>query len=137
LTKVATRFSRLADEDRSRHQRFHQRGAQGGLLAGRGRLRSDATAGELRAVLQRPRFATLIPGLYVNNVQRMLTAAERVEISERIAACRDPKDDKFLELAVNGKADIIVSGDDDLLVFGAFRDIPVVDPATFGRSQIP
>ena len=42
-------------------------------------------------------------------------------ITERVAACRDPKDDKFLELAVNGRADLIVSGDADLLVLDTFR----------------
>jgi uncharacterized protein len=36
-----------------------------------------------------------------------------VTIVERIAACRDPTDDKFLELAVNGRADMIVTGDLD------------------------
>jgi PIN domain-containing protein len=47
----------------------------------------------------------------------MLAAAELVTITERIATCRDPTDDKFLELAVNGHADLIVSGDRDLLAF--------------------
>ena len=54
-----------------------------------------------------------------------------IAIEERIAACRDPTDDKFLELAVNGKADLIVTGDADLLVLNPFRDIPIVAPATF------
>ena len=61
----------------------------------------------------------------------MLAGAELVAITERIAACRDPKDDKFLELAVNGHADLIVSGDADLLAVDPFRDIPIVTPATF------
>ena len=61
----------------------------------------------------------------------MLARAELVAITERIAACRDPKDDKFLELAVNGQADLIVSGDADLLALNPFRDIPIVTPATF------
>ena len=52
-------------------------------------------------------------------------------ITERIAACRDATDDKFLELAVNGKADMIVSGDADLLVLNPFRGIPIVSPAAF------
>lgn len=46
-------------------------------------------------------------------------------------ACRDPTDDKFLELAVNGHADLIVTGDGDLLVLNPFRDIPIVTPAMF------
>jgi len=67
----------------------------------------------------------------------MLASAERVQITERIVACRDPKDDKFLELAATGRADVIVSGDADLLALGPFRGILIVDPAIFGRSQVP
>jgi len=58
-------------------------------------------------------------------------AAELVTITERIAACRDPKDDKFLELAVNDGADLIVTGDADLLAPNPFRDIPIVTTAIF------
>ena len=45
--------------------------------------------------------------------------------------CRDPTDDKFLELAVNDHADLIVSGDGDLLALNPFRQIPIVTPAAF------
>jgi predicted nucleic acid-binding protein len=60
-----------------------------------------------------------------------MAGAEAVTITERIAACRDVTDDKFLELAVSGKADMIVSGDADLLVLNPFRGIPIVTPAAF------
>jgi len=60
-----------------------------------------------------------------------MAAAELVTIAERIAACRKPTDGKFLELAVNGRADLIVSGDADLLALNPFRDIPIVAPAAF------
>jgi predicted nucleic acid-binding protein len=52
-----------------------------------------------------------------------------------VTACRDPKGDKFLELAVNGRADLIVSGDADLLVLDTFRGIPIITPAAFGHTQ--
>ena len=60
-----------------------------------------------------------------------MSAAELVAITERIVACRDPTDDKFLEVAVNGRADLIVSGDADLLALSPFRTIPIVTPAMF------
>jgi putative PIN family toxin of toxin-antitoxin system len=59
----------------------------------------------------------------------LLAMAERVAITDRIVACRDPTDDKFLELAVSGNADLILSGDKDLLAHHPFRSIPVVTPA--------
>ena len=43
-----------------------------------------------------------------------MAAAELATITERIAPCRDPIDDKFRELA-KGHADLIMTGDDDLL----------------------
>ena len=52
-------------------------------------------------------------------------------IAERIAVCRDPADDKFLELAVNGNADMLVTGDLDLLVLSPFRSLPIITPRVF------
>ena len=46
----------------------------------------------------------------------------RVEIIQPVHACRDPNDDKFLEVAINGSADFILSGDKDLLVLHPFHD---------------
>lgn len=99
--------------------------AHGGLL------KSTATEAQVMAVLQRPYIAERTPPAYLENVRTMFTAAEAVEIVERIAECRDPTDDKFLELAVNGRADVIVTGDRDLLVLHPFRGIPVIEPAAF------
>jgi len=48
-----------------------------------------------------------------------------------VLVCRDPKDDKFLDVAVEGHADAIVSGDEDLLVLHPFQGIPTVQPARF------
>jgi uncharacterized protein len=66
----------------------------------------------------------------------MLDAAELVSIAESIAACRDPTDDKFLELAINGRADLIVTGDIDLLALNPFRQIPIVTAATFVQGVV-
>jgi predicted nucleic acid-binding protein len=52
--------------------------------------------------------------------------AEWVDVDVRIAACRDPKDDKFLELAVSGRATCIISGDSDLLALTPFRGISIM-----------
>lgn len=74
---------------------------------------------------------------YVSEAERerflrsLLREARLVEIQEKVQACRDPKDDKFLELAVNGDADCIVSGDDDLLTLGPFRGIEILTPGRF------
>ncbi len=87
---------------------------------------------EVSEVLGREKFRR-----YVSEEQRerflqgLLQEATLVEVQEKIQACRDPKDDKFLELAVNGGADCIVSGDDDLLVLSPFRGIDILTPTDF------
>src|SRR5690242_20129703 len=78
-------------------------------------LKSLVTDQQLFEVLARPYLAAVIPADTQAWLRKLMTAAELVTITERIAACRDPTDDKFLELAVNGHADLIVSGDADLL----------------------
>ena len=48
-----------------------------------------------------------------------------------IVMCRDPKDDKFLELAYAAKAKCIITGDQDLLILNPFRGIPIKTAAEF------
>ena len=52
-----------------------------------------------------------------------------------ITACRDPKDNKFLEAAIAARADVIVTGDADLLALHPFRGIPILSPAAFLESE--
>src|ERR1700691_5194348 len=78
-------------------------------------LISMPTWTELRIVLRRPKFARFIgPSLLEPYLVDVWTVAEQVTVSTPIRACRDPRDDKFLELAVHGHADLIVTGDRDL-----------------------
>jgi len=95
------------------------------------RLQSAATEQQLLAVLARPYLAPLIASTAHEWIADLMAAAERVVIVERIVACRDSTDDKFLELAVNGHADLILSGDKDLLALHPFRGMPIVTPAAF------
>jgi putative PIN family toxin of toxin-antitoxin system len=102
------------------------------LAEQRGRLlKSAATERQLLDVVARPYLAPLIAPSTQAWFEKLLHAAETITITERIIACRDPTDDKFLELAINGRADLIVSGDADLLALNPFRRIPILSPATF------
>ncbi|MGA9864875.1 MAG: putative toxin-antitoxin system toxin component, PIN family [Acetobacteraceae bacterium] len=100
-----------------------------------GLLKTEATEQEIMEVLRRPRIAEDVAPIFADRLGRIFAAAELVKITEKITGCRDPKDDKFLELAVNGRADVIVSGDADLLVLNAFRRISIITPAIFGRAR--
>ena len=54
-----------------------------------------------------------------------------VVVTAVVSVCRDPKDDKFLELAVSGAATHIISGDDDLLSLHPFRGVAIISPQDF------
>jgi putative PIN family toxin of toxin-antitoxin system len=94
-------------------------------------LKSTATEQELLQVVARPQLAHLISPPFLDWLSGMLAAAELVTITERVTECRDPKDNKFLELALNGGADVIISGDHDLLALSPFREVPIIKPAAF------
>jgi predicted nucleic acid-binding protein len=96
-------------------------------------LKRQSTPG-MAALLVERRLASLIDPEAQSWLRKLMATAELVTITERIAACRDPTDDKFLELAVDGHADLIVSGDGDLLVLNPFREIPIVTPAVFVQA---
>jgi uncharacterized protein len=101
--------------------------AQDGQLLG-----SDATLLELVDVMNRPRFDRYLErGLRARLVAEYMNACEVVPILYPIRACRDPNDDKFLEVAVHGRADAIVTGDADLLDLNPFRGIAILTPRAY------
>jgi putative PIN family toxin of toxin-antitoxin system len=57
-----------------------------------------------------------------------------IEVVDVVKECRDAKDDKILELSLSGKADLIISGDKDLLVLNPFRSIQIQSVDQFLKS---
>ncbi len=95
-------------------------------------LISVATIEELQKVMNRPKFDKYVePEIRSEFIAQLTQQSELIEINESVIACRDSKDDKFLEVAVNGKADYLITGDRDLLVLHPFRDIQIITPADF------
>ena len=99
-------------------------------------LKSVVTDAQFFEVIARSYIAPLIIANARDWLMQLMAAAELVPITERVTMCRDPTDDKFLEVAVNGRADLILTGDKDLLVLNPFRDIPIVTPATFVQGAV-
>ncbi len=96
-------------------------------------LYSTATLDELRDVLYRPKFRRFILlQEVVKFVDDFSYAGMPIDTSaHQITICRDPKDNKFLELALAGNATALVTGDADLLNLHPFHHIPILTPATF------
>ena len=95
-------------------------------------IATGETMAELIARLMSPKFDRWLP---IEDRQatldRLIPLVEIVEVVRVIRACRDPKDDKFLEAAVNGSANMLVTGDKDLLVLNPFSGIAIVAPAQY------
>jgi predicted nucleic acid-binding protein len=72
----------------------------------------------------------------IDYVEWYVGISEQVAVTKHVVACQDPKDDKFLSLAVSGKADCIKAGDRDLLDMVNFGGIPIYRPAEFIRLFI-
>lgn len=64
-------------------------------------------------------------------IQIMANRGILVHIVTQVDVCRDPDDNVILSLALDGKADYIVSGDKDLLDISSFRNIPIIKPVEF------
>lgn len=95
-------------------------------------LFSSPTFSELSATLLSSKFSGIIN---IETIIRFLHNLKKAGIfitpSESILACRDPKDNKFLELAIAGKAACIVTGDKDLLILNPFRNIRIITSKEF------
>jgi putative PIN family toxin of toxin-antitoxin system len=95
-------------------------------------LFSDATMSELADVLARDRFDDYITRDdrkgFVND---LCGIAEFVPIIQRVRECRDPRDDKFLEVALKGSAEAIITGDADLLALHPWREIAILTPGQY------
>jgi putative PIN family toxin of toxin-antitoxin system len=87
---------------------------------------------EINQVLARKKFDKYVPEQKRKEfLGALVKHAEFVEITEEITDCRDGDDNKFLELAVCGDAQCIVSGDGDLLGLHPFRGIRILQAQTF------
>ena len=84
---------------------------------------SEAVINELDDVLRRPQL-----NKYIHEEERiqflmlLLREAQLIRVTQTVSDCRDPKDNKYLELACEAEAACILSGDQDLLVLHPFRE---------------
>ena len=93
---------------------------------------SHATIAEFKEVLFRPKFDR-----YINHKLRqafffeIVTSAILVTAKPCDVVCRDSKDQKFLEIIDEGEVDLLITGDQDLLVLNSIGDCQIVSPTSF------
>ncbi len=96
-------------------------------------LFSEGTLSELIKVLHYPKFALTEEEIDYILQFEILPYSKMIKITFKIdeKICKDRDDQKFLELAISGKADYLVSGDTDLLELKEFETIKILSPAEF------
>jgi putative PIN family toxin of toxin-antitoxin system len=96
---------------------------------------SDAILSEIAGVLLYPKIQKRhgrSPEFIAEFMRRLCSVAILTEGKLKIEEIKDdPSDNKYLECAVEGTADFIISGDHHLKSLQSFRGIRIVDPATF------
>ena len=97
---------------------------------------SDDTEKELYRKLLNPKFDRYVSlDIRMDFFDTFLARSEKVYPHIAVSDCRDPEDNKFLELAVSGNADCIVTGDKDLLALNPYRGVQIVTPKEFLGKQ--
>jgi uncharacterized protein len=97
-------------------------------------LYSEPLLDELLAKLALPRIRvkySLDEEVIKGTLALLALRGELVNPTRRVKVCRDPRDDMFIETAVAGNAEYLVTGDDDLLVLKQFETVRIVSPRTF------
>ena len=121
-----TLLSALLNEDSTPGIALKKARESGALLV------SAETASEYFNVFSRSKFEKYVSlETRLTFIENIISNALAVEPKERVDACRDPKDNKFLELAITAGATCIISGDIDLLILSPFNGIPIVSAADF------
>jgi len=105
----------------------YEKARQIGLL-----IYSNETLAEFQETFNRAKFDKYISKeRRLHDIKSFTNVAQRIDVKVNIRACRDPKDNKFLELAIEADAACIITGDADLLVLNPFEKIPILTAPVF------
>ena len=97
-------------------------------------LISTSLLGELAYVLSRSEWQRLLGAHRVRELLAVVReAAVIVHPSQPVTACRDPEDNALLECGIAGRADVLVTGDRDLLTLHPFHSLDILSPSDFLR----
>lgn len=93
---------------------------------------SQATLSEFSEVLKRPKFDKFLSkDKRLNFINEIIELSIIYEIYQKVDICRDPKDNKFLDIAIASYSDFLITGDDDLLVLEKIGNTSIITPREF------
>ncbi|MGK9124352.1 putative toxin-antitoxin system toxin component, PIN family [Olivibacter sp. SA151] len=121
-----TLLSALFNEDSTAGLALKRARISGTLLV------SDEIVAEYGIVFSREKFNRWVKmETRIDFIENIISNSISINPAQTITACRDPKDDKYLSLAVSAQASCIITGDKDLLVLHPFDKIPILNPTDF------
>lgn len=116
--------------NRSDSRKAYNKAIETGLL-----LYSNATFDEFAKTFIRSKFERYLAlDKRMSAIKEFHTRGAQIDVLVSVTDCRDPKDNKFLELAISANASCLVTGDKDLLVLDPFRGIPILNSVDFLNS---
>jgi putative PIN family toxin of toxin-antitoxin system len=91
---------------------------------------------EFLEVVKRPKFEKFFSNLDIEKILEIIEEyADFIEVKTNIVACRDSKDNFLLSLAFDGKADFLITGDDDLLSLVQFDKTKIISITNFMKVK--
>lgn len=88
---------------------------------------SEQNLKELQVVTSRPKFKKYFNENDVTDLIDLIhTIGKVIKVTREPEICRDPKDNFLLALSDKGKADYLVSGDNDLLSIGEYKGTKII-----------
>ena len=116
--------------NKSNNRKAYNKAIETGLL-----LYSNATFDEFAKTFIRSKFERYLAlDKRMSAIKEFQTRGALIDVLISVTDCRDPKDNKFLELAISADASCIITGNKDLLVLHPFRDIPILNAVDFLNS---
>ncbi|HZV69055.1 MAG TPA: putative toxin-antitoxin system toxin component, PIN family [Saprospiraceae bacterium] len=95
-------------------------------------LFSTELLNEIKDTIEKPKLKKYFSS---NSMEEMLNAFEvyivLVSVSTTVSICRDPKDNFLLSLALDGKADYLLTGDKDLLSMKTYKKTKIISITSF------
>lgn len=95
-------------------------------------LFSEVTFNELRDTLFRPKFDRYLrESTRVLFIATLVNHIEMITVQQQVHVCRDPKDNAVLDVALNGQATCVITGDQDLLELHPYQGMSILTPRDF------
>ena len=87
---------------------------------------------EFLTVAKRPKFRRFFSSSDIEEILETIQEyAEFIEVTSKTEVCKDPKDNFLLSLSLDGNADFLLTGDNDLLILTKFRKTSIVTISDF------